>query len=286
MEKIRQFIESKQYTLLRKELTEYNHADIAELLEELPKEEAFQIFRLLPKDMAADVFSYLPIDLEQMVIISLTDREAANIVDNLMADDATDLMEEMPSNVVKRLLGNASQEARRAINHLLQYPEDSAGSIMTVEFVDLKESLTVSQAIDKIRKIGLDKETINICYVLDKRRCLIGTVALRYLLISEPDAVIGDIMNDKVISIQTLMDQEEVADIFQKYDFTAMPVVDKENRLVGIITVDDVVDIMREEATEDIEKMAAIVPTDKPYMKTGVFETWKKRIPWLLLLMI
>ncbi len=178
MEKIRQFIESKQYTLLRKELTEYNHADIAELLEELPKEEAFQIFRLLPKDMAADVFSYLPIDLEQMVIISLTDREAANIVDNLMADDATDLMEEMPSNVVKRLLGNASQEARRAINHLLQYPEDSAGSIMTVEFVDLKESLTVSQAIDKIRKIGLDKETINICYVLDKRRCLIGTVAL------------------------------------------------------------------------------------------------------------
>ncbi len=286
MEKIRQFIESKQYTLLRKELTEYNHADIAELLEELPKEEAFQIFRLLPKDMAADVFSYLPIDLEQMVIISLTDREAANIVDNLMADDATDLMEEMPSNVVKRLLGNASQEARRAINHLLQYPEDSAGSIMTVEFVDLKESLTVSQAIDKIRKIGLDKETINICYVLDKRRCLIGTVALRYLLISEPDAVIGDIMNDKVISIQTLMDQEEVADIFQKYDFTAMPVVDKENRLVGIITVDDVVDIMREEAPEDIEKMAAIVPTDKPYMKTGVFETWKKRIPWLLLLMI
>ncbi len=286
MEKIRQFIENKQYTLLRKEMTEYNHADIAELLEELPKEEAFQIFRLLPKDMAADVFSYLPIDLEQMVIVSLTDSEAANIVDNLMADDATDLMEEMPSNVVKRLLANASPEARRDINHLLQYPEDSAGSIMTVEFVDLKESLTVSQAIDKIRKIGLDKETINICYVLDKRRCLIGTVALRYLLISKPDAVIGDIMNDKVISIQTLMDQEEVADIFQKYDFTAMPVVDKENRLVGIITVDDVVDIMREEATEDIEKMAAIVPTDKPYMKTGVLETWKKRIPWLLLLMI
>lgn len=286
MEKIRQFIESKQYTLLRKELTEYNHADIAELLDELPKEEAFQIFRLLPKDMAADVFSYLPMDLEQMVIVSLTDNEAANIIDNLMADDATDLMEEMPSNVVKRLLAKASPEARRAINHLLQYPEDSAGSIMTVEFVDLKESLTVSQAIDKIRKIGLDKETINICYVLDKRRCLVGTVALRYLLISEPEAVIGDIMNDKVISIQTLMDQEEVADIFQKYDFTAMPVVDKENRLVGIITVDDVVDIMREEATEDIEKMAAIVPTDKPYMKTGVLETWKKRIPWLLLLMI
>jgi magnesium transporter len=203
-----------------------------------------------------------------------------------MADDATDLLEEMPANMVKRLLAAASPETRRDINNLLRYPEDSAGSIMTVEYVDLKESLTVEQAIERIRNIGVDSETINICYVLDSRRKLIGTVALRYLLLSQPDEVIGEIMHENVISINTMMDQEEVARQFKKYDFTSMPVVDGENRLVGIITVDDIVDIMEQEATEDIEKMAAIVPTDKPYMRTGVFETWKKRIPWLLLLMI
>ena len=286
MEKIKDLIDNKQYTLLRQELAELNEADIATLLEELPEEELIKIFRILPKSIAADVFSYLPIETEQMIIAALTDREAANIINNLMADDATDLLEEMPANVVKKLLANANSETRRDINHLLRYPEDSAGSIMTVEFVDLKENLTVEQAFSRIRKTGVDKETINICYVLDAQRKLLGTVSLRYLLLSEADAKIGDIMNENVISINTLMDQEEVAMIFQKYDFTSMPVVDNENRLVGIITVDDIVDIMREEATEDIEKMAAIVPSDKPYMKTGVFETWKKRIPWLLLLMI
>ncbi len=286
MEKIKDLIDNKQYTLLRQELSELNEADIATLLEELPEEELIRIFRILPKSIAADVFSYLPIETEQTIIATLTDREAANIINNLMADDATDLLEEMPANVVKKLLANANSETRRDINHLLRYPEDSAGSIMTVEFVDLKENLTVEQAIARIRKTGVDKETINICYVLDAQRRLLGTVSLRYLLLSDADAKIGDIMNENVISIKTLMDQEEVAMVFQKYDFTSMPVVDNENRLVGIITVDDVVDIMREEATEDIEKMAAIVPSDKPYMKTGVFETWKKRIPWLLLLMI
>ncbi|MDO5574090.1 MAG: magnesium transporter [bacterium] len=286
MEKIKDLIDNKKYTLLRQELSELNEADIATLLEELPEEELIKIFRILPKSIAADVFSYLPIETEQMIIAALTDREAANIINNLMADDATDLLEEMPANVVKKLLANANSETRRDINHLLRYPEDSAGSIMTVEFVDLKENLTVEQAITRIRKTGVDKETINICYVLDGQRRLLGTVSLRYLLLSDADAKIGDIMNENVISIKTLMDQEEVAMVFQKYDFTSMPVVDNENRLVGIITVDDVVDIMREEATEDIEKMAAIVPSDKPYMKTGVFETWKKRIPWLLLLMI
>ncbi|MDD3414445.1 MAG: magnesium transporter [Lachnospiraceae bacterium] len=286
MERVRELIDNKQYTLLRQELSELNEADIAAILEELPEEELLKIFRILPKDMAADIFSYLPIEVEQLIITSLTDREAANIINNLMADDATDLMEEMPANVVKKLLANANSDTRRDINHLLRYPEDSAGSVMTVEFVDLKETLTVEQAIERIRKIGIDKETINICYVLDAQRKLVGTAALRYLLISKPDEIIGNIMNENVISINTLMDQEEVAMMFQKYDFTSMPVVDNENRLVGIITVDDVVDIMREEATEDIEKMAAIVPTDKPYMKTGVFETFQKRIPWLLLLMI
>ena len=279
-------LESKQYTVLRQGLSEMNEADIAAILEELEEKDMLKIFRILPKDMAADVFSYMEFDNQQYIITSLSERDAAGIIDNLMADDATDLLEEMPANIVKRLLAAASPDTRRDINHLLRYPEDSAGSIMTVEFVDLKENLTVEQAIQRIRNVGVDSETINICYVLDSRRTLLGTVALRYLLLSQPDEIIGDIMHENVISLTTLMDQEEVVRQFKKYDFTSMPVVDNENRLVGIITVDDVVDIMEQEAQEDIEKMAAIVPTDKPYMKMGVYETWKTRIPWLLLLMI
>ena len=279
-------LETKQYTKLRQYLEELNDADIAGLMDQLSKEDMFRVFRILPKDLAADVFAYLDVDNQQVIITSLSDREAAHVINNLMADDAADLMEEMPASVVKRLLANASSETRRDINHLLQYPEDSAGSIMTVEYVDLKESLTVNQAIERIRKVGLDSETINICYVLDAQRKLVGTVALRYLLLSDPDEIIGDIMHENVIAINTLMDQEEVARQFKKYDFISMPVVDNENRLVGIITVDDIVDIMEEETTEDMEKMAAIVPSDKPYMKTGVWETYKKRIPWLLLLMV
>ena len=286
LEVIRELLETRQYTNLRQKVAEMNTADVAAILEEMEEEELLKVFRILPKSMAADVFSYLEVDHQQMIITSLSDKEAANIIDNLMADDATDLLEEMPANVVKKLLANASADTRRDINHLLRYPEDSAGSIMTVEYVDLKENMTVQDAINRIRQVGVDSETINICYVLDAKRTLVGTVALRYLLITPPDAIIGEMMHENVVFINTMMDQEEVARQFQKYDFTAMPVVDNENRLVGIITVDDIVDILQEEATEDIEKMAAIVPTDKPYMKTTVFETWKKRIPWLLLLMI
>ena len=267
-------------------MAEVNDADIAAFIESLDEGELLKVFRILPKSCAADVFSYLEVENQHLIITALSDKEAANIIDNLMADDATDFLEEMPANIVKKLLANASPETRRDINHLLRYPEDCAGSIMTVEYVDLKENITVQDAIERIRKVGVDSETINICYVLDSKRTLVGTVALRYLLLSPADAVIGDIMHENVISLHTLMDQEEVARQFQKYDFTSMPVVDNENRLVGIVTVDDVVDILQEEATEDIEKMAAIVPSDKPYMKTGTFETWKKRIPWLLLLMI
>ena len=285
-EELYELIETKQYTRLRQELAEMNDADIAAFLEHMDDEQMLKIFRILPKSMAADVFSYLEIDNQSSIITSLSEKDAANIIDNLMADDATDLIEEMPANVVKKLLANASPDTRRDINHLLRYPEDSAGSVMTVEYVDLNEDLTVKQAIERIRNIGIDSETINICYVLDSTRKLKGTVALRYLLLSKDDDIIGEIMHENVVSINTLMDQEEVARTFQKYDFTSMPVVDNEDRLVGIITVDDVVDIMEEEATEDMEKMAAIVPSDKPYMKTGVFETWKKRMPWLLLLMI
>ncbi len=283
---LNELIKTKQYTTLRQDLAEMNDADVAAFLEEIDIEDAVKVLRILPKSMAADVFSYLEIENQTTFIQRLSDKDAAGIINNLMADDAADLMEEMPANIVKRLLAGASAEARRDINHLLNYPEDSAGSVMTVEYVDLKEDNTVKQAIERIRKIGIDSETINICYVLDSKRTLVGTVALRYLLLMDEDEVIGDIMHENVVSIHTLTDQEEVAHTFQKYDFTAMPVVDNENRMVGIITVDDVVDIMEEEATEDIEKMAAIVPSDKPYMKTNAFEIWKKRMPWLLLLMV
>ncbi len=285
-QEITELLESKQYTRLRQKAAELNDADIAAAMESMEEKDLLKMFRILPKSMAADVFSYLEVESQQFIITSLSERDAADIIDNLMSDDAADLLEEMPANVVKKLLASASPDTRRDINHLLRYPEDSAGSIMTVEFMDFKEDYTVEDAIAKIRRVGMDSETINICYVLDKKRTLVGTVALRYLLTSEPNAVIGEMMHENVISLNTQMDQEEVARQFKKYDFTAMPVVDNEGRLVGIITVDDIMDIMDEETTEDIEKMAAIVPSDKPYMKTGVLETWKKRMPWLLLLMI
>lgn len=286
LEELRELLETKQYTKLRQFLAELNEADIAALMEELEEKDILKVYRILPKDLAADVFSYLDVEVQQLIINSLSDKDAASVIDNLMADDAVDLLEEMPANVVDKLLENARPDTRKAINHLLRYPEDSAGSIMTVEYVSLKENLTVNQAIEHIRKVGLDSETINICYVLDAQRKLVGTVALRYLLLSDGDEIIGDLMHENVIAINTLMDQEQVAAQFKKYDFTAMPVVDNEDRLVGIITVDDIVDIMEEETTEDMEKMAAIVPSDKPYMRTGVTETYRKRIPWLLLLMV
>lgn len=286
LEELLALLDTKQYTGLRQSLAEMNEADAAALMEELEEEKLLRVFRILPKDLAADVFSYMEPDTQQTIITALSEREAANIIDNLMADDATDLLEEMPANVVTRILENTDAETRRDINHLLRYPEDSAGSIMTVEYVDLKENLTVEGAIAHIRAVGPDSETINVCYVLDSQRRLVGTVALRYLLLSDPEERIGNIMHENVIALGTLMDQEEVAAQFKKYDFTTMPVVDNENRLVGIITVDDIVDIMEEETTEDMEKMAAIVPSDKPYMRTTVWETFKKRIPWLLMLMI
>ena len=285
-ETLQELLESRQYTLLRQTISDMNTVDIATAMGEMEEEDSLKMFRILPKDMAADVFADLELDNQQYIINSLSDREASSIIDNLMADDATDLLEEMPANVVKRILANASPETRADINHLLRYPEDSAGSIMTVEYVDLREDMTVNDAIERIRKKGVDSETINICYVVTKQKVLVGTVALRYLLIMKPDEVIGEIMNTNVISINTMTDQEEAARLFQKYGFTAMPVVDNETRMVGIITIDDVVDILEEEATEDIEKMAAIVPSDKPYPKVGIFETYKNRIPWLLFLMV
>lgn len=286
IKRLQDLIEQKAYAEFRQEVMELNEADVASVVTELEAAEQLKIFRILPKSIAADVFSYLPIETQQDILVSLTDKEASGIIENLYADDAADLLEEMPANVVHRLLALTSPETRRDINQLLQYPEDSAGSIMTVEYIDLKEETTVAQAIEKIRTTGIDKETINNCFVLDRARHLIGIVTLRKLLLSNPEELVQDVMTDYVISVKTLTDQEEVARTVMKYDFTVVPVVDSENRMVGIVTVDDVVDIIEQEATEDIEKVAAITPTDKPYMRTGVLETFWKRIPWLMLLML
>jgi len=286
IKRLQELIGQKAYAEFRQEVMELNEADVASVVTELEKADQLKIFRILPKSIAADVFSYLPIETQQDILVSLTDKEASGIIENLYADDAADLLEEMPANVVHRLLALTSPETRRDINNLLQYPDDSAGSIMTVEYIDLKEETTVAQAIEKIRTNGIDKETINNCFVLDRARHLIGIVTLRKLLLSNPEDLVQDVMTDNVISVKTLTDQEEVARIVMKYDFTVVPVVDSENRMVGIVTVDDVVDIIEQEATEDIEKVAAITPTDKPYMRTGVLETCWKRIPWLMLLML
>ena len=280
LEVIRELLQTKQYTRLRQKVAEMNTADTAVVFEELEEEELLKIFRILPKDLAADVFSYLEVDSQQYIITRLSDKDAANIVDNLMADDATDLLEEMPANVVKKILAHASAETRRDINHLLQYPEDSAGSIMTVEYVDLKENMTVEEAVARIRKIGVDSETINICYVLDARRMLIGTVALRYLLISPADAIIGDIMHENVVYLNTMMDQEEVARLFERYGFAMMPVVDEENVILGIITVDDIMEIVKEETTEDIHMLAGIDKEER--IDSSLLESVRSRLPWLI----
>ncbi|MCR5321759.1 MAG: magnesium transporter [Lachnospiraceae bacterium] len=283
---IKELIEKKSYKGFREHCGDINEADMASLLEELDIGDLLTFFRILPKDMAADVFAYLPIDVQQEMILKFSLGEAARIIEDLDVDDAADLMDEMPSNVVTKLLSNTDKETRDTINALLNYPADSAGSLMTTEYEALKQNLTVAQAIEKIRKDGIDKETINNCYVLDPQRHLMGTVTLRQIIFADPETEIGEIMTDHVISVTTQTDQEEVAREIQKYDFNAIPVVDSENRMVGIVTIDDIIDILQQEATEDIEKMAAISPSDMPYLKTGVFETWKKRIPWLLLLMI
>ena len=286
-ERIYNLIEQKDIVNLKLELLKLNEADIAEILDEIDdNEKRIRIFRLLPKTIAADVFADLDLDNQQNIITSLSMKEAGTILDNLFADDAVDLIEEMPANIVTKLLKNTTKETRADINFLLKYPVNSAGSIMNTAYIDLKENITVNQAIEKLRKEKEDTETLNICFVLDKERKLKGAIFLKDLLFNKPETLIKDIMETKVLYVNTYDDQEEVANSFSKYDVNTMPVVDSENRMVGIITIDDIVDIMEQETTEDIEKMAAISPTDKPYMKTSVFETWKKRIPWLLLLMI
>lgn len=283
---LKSFVELKKYKAIKSTLIECNSVDTAALLDSLNEQDQLIVFRLLNKDNAAEVFSYMNPDNARTLISSLSNKEVGTLVDDLYSDDVIELLDELPANVVKRILAVSSDETRRDINHLLRYPEDSAGSHMNVEFVDLKANMSVDEAIQRIRKIGVDRETINTCYVVDSARRLLGVITIRRLLLSQGSQLIEDIMKDNMITVNTHDDQEVVAHQFQKYDLMIMPVVDNEDRLVGIITVDDVVDIMQEETTEDIEKMAAIVPGDKPYIQTGVFETYRKRIPWLLLLMV
>ncbi len=281
-----ELLRTKQFVKLKETLNDVNPADIALFLSELKDDELVIAFRITPKDLAADTFVDMEPEQQEQLIHSFTDKELKEVVDELYVDDAVDIIEEMPANVVKRILRTADNDMRRSINMILHYPEDSAGSIMTTEYVRLKADMTVADAISHIRKTGIDKETIYTCYVTDSNRRLLGLISARTLLLSDDSEVIGDIMEDNPIFVNTHEDKEVVAQDFEKYGFMALPVVDDETRLVGIVTIDDAIDVIQEEATEDIEKLAAIVPTDKPYMRTGVFETWKKRIPWLLLLML
>lgn len=284
---IETLLKSKKYATLRDILTTMNPVDIAAIFEELQDEKMPLLYRLLPKDIAADTFVEMDDKTQKFLIHSLSDTELKEVLDDMFLDDMVDMIEEMPANVVKRILRQSSPEERKQINMLLKFPEDSAGSIMTTELVILRPSMTAEEAIKRIRRTGVDKETIYTCYVADNLSKLIGIITIKDLLLADDDTKVSELMDTNVISVMTLTDQEEVASIIKKYDFLAVPVVDKENRLVGIITVDDAVDVMQEEATEDIQKMAAITPnTDTPYLKIGIFETWKSRIPWLLLLMI
>lgn len=274
---------------LKEELIEINYADIAEFIMLIEDEKtAVKVFRIMPKDLSAEIFAYLDSDWQQVIIQSISDREIAGLMDDLFLDDAVDFLEEVPANVVRRVLANTDKETRDTINRFLEYPDNCAGSVMTVEMVELHDRLNVKEAIAHIRATGVDKETIYTCYCIDDSRHLVGTLPLRRLLLSDEDRKIKDIMLDDemVISVQALDDQEEVAALAKKYDLLSVPVVDKENRLVGIITIDDIVDIIEEEATEDFEKMASLTPSDDEYLKTGVLSLAKNRIPWLIVLLV
>lgn len=285
-EVIIELLQNKNWKALKEFLDEMNEQDIAEIFMELEERELTLIYRLLNKELAAEVFVNMEPEYQEQLIRAFSDSELREVLDELYVDDAVDLIEEMPSTLVKRILKHTDPETRKSINEILKYPEDSAGSIMTIEYVDLKRSMTVADAFMRIRRTGVDKETIYTCYVTDSKRKLKGVVTVKELLLADENATIREIMEDNVISVNTSEDKEVVADLFDKYDLLALPVVDNENRLVGIITVDDAIDVMQEEITEDMELMAAITPTDKPYLKMSVFENFKKRIPWLMLLMV
>ena len=279
-------VEAKKYTTLRDILVTMNATDIAAIFEDLPETKLPLLFRLLPKELAAETFVEMEPEAQELLIQGFSDNELKEVVNELYVDDAVDLVEEMPANVVKRILKQADPEMRKMINEILKYPEDSAGSIMTTEYVSLRPIMTAEEAIKRIRRTGVDKETIYTCYVTDNNRKLVGMVTLRTLLLAEEDDRVEDIMEDNVISVSTMEDQESVVQMMAKYDWAAIPVVDQEGRLVGIVTIDDAIDVLQEETTEDFELLAGMTPSDKPYLRTGVFETWKSRVPWLLILML
>ncbi|MBQ3921097.1 MAG: magnesium transporter [Firmicutes bacterium] len=287
LEKLR----SKNFPQLREVLDSLNPADIAEIFtdlsddDEIKEEDVAVLFRILPKDLAADTFVEMDSDMQEGLIKSFSDKELKEVVEDIYLDDTVDIIEEMPANVVDRILRNVDSATRKSINQILNYPEDSVGSIMTIEYITLRPEFTVRDAFAHIRQVGSDKETINNCYVTSQKK-LVGIVSVRDLLLADYDDTIESIMETNVISVMTLDDRETAAQMFNKYDFTAIPVVDKDDRMVGIVTIDDAIDVLTEEATEDIEKMAAITPSEHPYLKASAFETWKQRIPWLLLLMI
>lgn len=285
-ETIRVLLEERKFNTLRDILTTMKPYDIAAIFEELQDEKTPILFRIMPKELAAETFVEMDDETQEFLIHGLSDSELKEVVDELFVDDAVDLIEEMPANVVKRILRQADKDMRKQINELLKYPEDSAGSIMTTEFIVLRPDMTAEMAIKRIRRTGVDKETIYTCYVTDNNNKLIGISTVKDLLLADDDDLVKDLMEENVISVNTLDDQEQVAQMFSNYNFLALPVVDNENRLVGIVTIDDAIDVIQEEATEDIEKMAAVLPSDKPYMRTSVWGIYRKRIPWLLVLML
>ena len=285
-EELMQLVEDKMFRVLKDELSEMNEFDVADFISQLDPEKMVVVFRMLPKELATDVFACLEPDEQQRIIKDINDKELHNIIEDLMIDDAVDMLEELPANIVKRVLQQATPATRAQINEFLKYPENSAGSIMTAEYIGLRKTMTVSDAFAYIRAYGEDKEIIYTCYVMDNKRNLEGVVTVKNLLMNTYDTLIETIMDTHVIKAVTTQDREEVVELFNKYDLMSLPVVDHENRLVGIVTVDDAVDVMEEEATEDFEKMAAMLPSEKPYFKTSVFEISKQRIPWLLVLMI
>lgn len=286
IELIKQYLEEKKYSKVRETLLAENAIDIAALFTEIDPEKLLLVFRLLPKELAAEVFVEMDSDMQMHLIRGFNDTELHAVFDELFLDDTVDIIEEMPANVVKRIISNTDAETRKWINEILNYPNDSAGSIMTVEFVDLKESMTIRMALEQIKKTGVDKETIYTCYVTDRNRHLIGVTTVKDMLLSDENTTIGEIMTENPISVNTLEDREDAALLFREYGFMAIPVVDGENRLVGIVTYDDAIDVISEESEEDFQVMAAILPSAKPYLKTSILEIWENRIPWLLLMML
>lgn len=286
IEQALELLENKKFSALRSLLEEQNPADINDVIDELSDEKSVLVYRLLPKELAAEVFVEMDSDKQEYLINIFSDSQLKDVIDELYYDDTADIIEEMPANVVKRILKVASPDVRKAVNELLKYPEDSAGSIMTTEFVRLRKSYTVEESLEFIRSVGVNKETIYTCYVTDDKNHLIGIVTAKDLLLSERSEIIAEIMEDNVISVNTLADTENIALMFGKYDFLALPVVDNEDRLVGIITVDDAIDVMQEETEEDFSKISAITPNDTEYLKTSTFKLWASRIPWLMILML